>query len=42
LIAEGVRPETILKTGLHMHEVLNFYAPKIAQSDILNRMGLQR
>ena len=40
LIAEGVRPETIIKTGSHMREVLDFYQPKIAQSDILQRMGL--
>ncbi len=42
LIAEGVRPETILKTGSHMREVLEYYAPKIAQSDVLARMGLVR
>lgn len=41
LIAEGIRPETIIKTGSHMHEVLDFYMPKIQKSDILKRMGLQ-
>jgi UDP-N-acetylglucosamine 2-epimerase len=40
LIAEGVRPETILKTGSHMREVLDHYMPKIQASDILTRMGL--
>lgn len=40
LIAEGVRPETIIKTGSHMREVLDHYKPKIEQSDILERMGL--
>jgi len=40
LIAEGIRPETIIKTGSHMGEVLNYYRPKIAQSDILQRLGL--
>lgn len=40
LIAEGVRPETIIKTGSHMREVLNHYMPKIVTSDVLNRMGL--
>jgi UDP-N-acetylglucosamine 2-epimerase (non-hydrolysing) len=40
LIAEGIRPETIIKTGSHMHEVLEHYMPKIVQSDILQRMGL--
>lgn len=40
LIAEGIRPETIIKTGSHMHEVLDHYMPKIEKSDILERMGL--
>jgi len=34
LIAEGVRPETIIKTGSHMREVLDYYMPKIQLSDI--------
>jgi UDP-N-acetylglucosamine 2-epimerase len=42
LIAEGIRPETIIKTGSHMREVLDYYMPKIQQSDMLPRMGLQR
>lgn len=40
LIAEGVRPETIIKTGSHMPEVLDYYMPKIKQSEVLERMGL--
>ncbi len=40
LIAEGIRPETIIKTGSHMREVLDYYMPKIEQSDVLERMGL--
>ena len=40
LIAEGVRPETIIKTGSHMREVLDFYMPKILQSEVLQLMGL--
>lgn len=40
LIAEGVRPETIIKTGSHMREVLDHYMPKIQASDVLARMGL--
>lgn len=40
LIAEGIRPETIIKTGSHMREVLDYYLPKIQKSDVLQRMGL--
>lgn len=40
LIAEGVRPETIIKTGSHMREVLDYYMPKVLKSDVLNRIGL--
>ena len=40
LIAEGIRPETIIKTGSHMREVLDYYMPKIEQSDVLSRMNL--
>ena len=41
LIAEGIRPETIIKTGSHMHEVLDYYKPKIEASDVLVREGLE-
>lgn len=40
LIAEGVRPETIIKTGSHMPEVLHHYRGRIEASDILARLGL--
>lgn len=40
LIAEGIRPETIIKTGSHMHEVLDRYMIKIQQSKILDELGL--
>ncbi|TVO54381.1 non-hydrolyzing UDP-N-acetylglucosamine 2-epimerase [Denitromonas halophila] len=40
LIAEGIRPETIIKTGSHMEEVLNYYMPRIEASDVLAREGL--
>lgn len=41
LIAEGIRPETIIKTGSHMREVLDFYKSKIEASDIINTMDLE-
>ena len=41
LIAEGIRPETIIKTGSHMEEVLSYYMSKIQISDVLTREGLQ-
>lgn len=40
LLDEGVRPETIIKTGSHMAEVLDHYMPKIQASDVLAREGL--
>lgn len=42
LIAEGIRPETIIKTGSHMREVLDHYMPKIQASDVLPRMQLEQ
>jgi UDP-N-acetylglucosamine 2-epimerase (non-hydrolysing) len=41
LIAEGIRAETIVKTGSHMGEVLSYYMPKIQASDVLKRIGLE-
>lgn len=41
LIAEGIRPETIIKTGSHMDEVLRHYMPQIHKSDVLARLGLK-
>jgi UDP-N-acetylglucosamine 2-epimerase (non-hydrolysing) len=42
LIAEGIHPETIIKTGSHMREVLDHYMPKIRRSDVLQRLELER
>ena len=41
LILEGIKPETIFKTGSHMKEVLNNYSNKINKSMILNSLGLK-
>jgi len=41
LIAEGIRQETIIKTGSHMREVLDFYAEKIKLSNILPDLKLE-
>lgn len=40
LVREGIRPETVIKTGSCMQEVLEYYAPKIEKSDVLERLGL--
>ena len=42
LLAEGIRPETIIKTGSHMEEVLEYYMPRIEKSDVLAREGLAK
>ena len=41
LIAEGIRPETIIKTGSHMREVLDYYMSEIKQSEVLKQLGLE-
>ncbi|MFQ5345295.1 MAG: non-hydrolyzing UDP-N-acetylglucosamine 2-epimerase [Mariprofundus sp.] len=40
LLAEGIRPETIIKTGSSMQEVLNYCMPSILNSDVLSRLKL--
>jgi UDP-N-acetylglucosamine 2-epimerase (non-hydrolysing) len=42
LVAEGIKPETIIKTGSPMLEVLNANMEKIKSCDILIREGLTR
>jgi UDP-N-acetylglucosamine 2-epimerase (non-hydrolysing) len=42
LIAEGIRPETIIKTGSPMKEVLEFHKLAIENNDILERENLQK
>ncbi|MDA8243443.1 MAG: UDP-N-acetylglucosamine 2-epimerase (non-hydrolyzing) [Elusimicrobia bacterium] len=41
LLSEGLRPETVIKTGSPMKEVLAFYMPKILKSDVLKRLKLK-
>ena len=40
LLAEGLRPETVIKTGSPMCEVLRHYGPGIRRSRILSKLGL--
>jgi len=42
LIAEGIRPETIIKTGSCMKEILNFYKKDIQASDVLKKLNLNK
>ena len=41
LLAEGLRPETVIKTGSTMREVIDHYAPRIADSKVLNQLALR-
>ena len=41
LLAEGIRAETIIKTGSSMQEVLGYYWSGIQGSDVLSRLGVQ-
>lgn len=42
LLAEGIKPETVIKTGSAMKEVLNYYAPKIKASKVLTSLKLNK
>lgn len=42
LLREGLPPDRIIKTGSPMYEVLHHYLPKIEQSDILEKLKLQK
>ena len=41
LINEGIKPETIIKVGSPMKEILDFYMPRILKSDVLRRLKLK-
>lgn len=42
LIAEGIKPDTIIKPGSPMKEILNFHADSIKGSDILERLNIEK
>jgi UDP-N-acetylglucosamine 2-epimerase (non-hydrolysing) len=42
LIAEGIKPETIIKTGSPIKEILDYYMPKIRESNILSNLNLKK
>ncbi|MCL5260424.1 MAG: UDP-N-acetylglucosamine 2-epimerase (non-hydrolyzing) [Gammaproteobacteria bacterium] len=41
LIAEGLRPEMVIKTGSPMKEILEYYWPKIVCSDVMSKLNLK-
>jgi len=42
LLAEGLHPDTVIKTGSPMREVLGHYMPKIKKSSILRELKLRQ
>lgn len=42
LLREGVPPDRVIVTGSPMYEVLTHYQARIAASDVLTRLGLER
>ena len=42
LLAEGISPDRVIKTGSPMYEVLNAYLPKVEKSAILNSLNLNK
>jgi UDP-N-acetylglucosamine 2-epimerase (non-hydrolysing) len=41
LLAEGIKPETVIKTGSCMKEIYNYHQSKIEESNILSRLKLK-
>ena len=42
LVNEGIKPDTIIKVGSPMYEVLSFYKKKIDKSKIVNKLKLKK
>jgi UDP-N-acetylglucosamine 2-epimerase len=42
LIAEGIKPDTIIKPGSPMKEILDFHAKEISNSDVLERLNIEK
>ena len=42
LLAEGIRPDTIVKTGSPMKEILMHHMDEIKASDILTKLGVEK
>lgn len=42
LIAEGIKPDTIIKPGSPMKEILDFHSDDISKSDVLDRLNLEK
>ena len=42
LLREGLPPDRVIKTGSPMYEVLHHYLPQIEQSDVLNKLKLEK
>ena len=41
LLREGIPPDTVIKTGSPMYEVLQYYRSRIESSNVLSRLGLK-
>jgi len=42
LLNEGIKPETVIKTGSTMKEVLDYYRPHFEQSKVLSHLDLKK
>lgn len=42
LLREGLAPDTVIKTGSPLYEVLEYYRKDIDSSDVLGRLGLEK